>query len=131
MAAGDTNVRITRGYDDSPTRFSGLRDLCRSASSPEEPVLIEALVLGVVAFASTNIDDALVLLAFFSDSKLRAAHIVVGQYLGMAALFIAALTLALIALAIPSGYIGFMGFLSFLIGLKRLWSVWRKRENGA
>jgi cadmium resistance protein CadD (predicted permease) len=42
-----------------------------------------------------------------------------------------ALTLALIALAIPSGYIGFMGFLPVLIGLKRLWSVWRKRENGA
>jgi cadmium resistance protein CadD (predicted permease) len=43
--------------------------------------------LAIVLFASTNVDDLFVLLGFFSDPKLRARDIVVGQYAGIATLF--------------------------------------------
>ena len=41
----------------------------------------------MIAFASTNIDDAFVLVAFLANRRLRAREVVIGQYFGMSADF--------------------------------------------
>jgi cadmium resistance protein CadD (predicted permease) len=82
-----------------------------------------------VAFASTNIDDLFVLLGFFANPKLKARHVVAGQYLGIAALVAAALVGALLTLAVPDRYIGYLGVLPILIGVWHLWSAWHSTDD--
>ena len=41
--------------------------------------------LAVVAFTSTNIDDAFVLVGFFADKSFRTHEVIIGQYTGMSA----------------------------------------------
>lgn len=80
--------------------------------------------LAVVLFVSTNVDDIFVLLGFFIDPKFRTRQIVIGQYLGFAALCGASLLASIISLVIPAAYIGLLGFAPILLGLKKLWE-WR------
>ena len=50
--------------------------------------LLAAAITGVAAFAATNVDDIFILMLFFSkvDGEFRNRHVVLGQYLGFAAL---------------------------------------------
>jgi cadmium resistance protein CadD (predicted permease) len=91
--------------------------------------MLEPVVLAVTAFASTNIDDGFVLLAFFGDPRFKGRDVIVGQYAGMAALTLAAVAFALLAYAIPGRYIGLMGILPILIGGLRLSKAWRSRNE--
>ena len=94
--------------------------------------MLETILLAIAAFASTNIDDAFVLLAFFGDPRFKGRDVIIGQYAGMAALTIAAIVFALLAYAIPDRYIGWTGVLPILIGAMRLWQGWRaKNDHGA
>ena len=45
------------------------------------------LGLAIALFASTNLDDILLLVGFFADPTFRDRDIVIGQYAGIAALF--------------------------------------------
>jgi cadmium resistance protein CadD (predicted permease) len=82
--------------------------------------VLATILLAVTAFASTNVDDAVLLLAFFADPSIGARNVVVGQYLGMAALTATAIVLALLTWTIPGRYVGLLGLLPLLIGLARL-----------
>lgn len=91
--------------------------------------MIETLFLAIAAFASTNIDDAFVLLAFFSDPKYQTLQVVAGQYIGMAALTGIALAVALATLALSTSYVGYLGLLPILIGIKRLITAIREQRG--
>src|SRR5215472_2063095 len=93
--------------------------------------MIEAVLLAVAAFASTNIDDAFVLLAFFSDRRFNVRQIIAGQYLGMTLLVAGALGVAFAALALPTAYIGYLGLAPIGIGISRLRVVWGERTHGS
>jgi len=90
--------------------------------------VIEIIVLAVAAFVATHIDEAFVLVAFFTDPRLKRADVFVGQFLGMSVIVAIALTLALLSLAIPYRYIGYLGLLPILIGVKSLWLARRPRR---
>ena len=90
--------------------------------------MFETLILAVAAFASTNIDDAFVLIAFFGDPRFKGRDVIAGQYAGIAALTLAAWVFALLAYAIPDRDIGWLGILPILIGAMRLWKAWRQRS---
>jgi cadmium resistance protein CadD (predicted permease) len=79
--------------------------------------------LAIVLFASTNIDDMLLLIGFFSDPKFHHWQIVVGQVLGIGALIAISLTGAIAALAVSSAYIGLLGFAPLLIGVTKLFGL--------
>ena len=85
--------------------------------------LLGRLALAVVLFASTNVDDLFVLLGFFADRKFRARHIVIGQYIAIAALYGASVVASLLALVIPSAYFGLLGLAPVFLGLRKLWSL--------
>jgi cadmium resistance protein CadD (predicted permease) len=78
------------------------------------------MALAVILFASTDVDDIFVLIAFFADSRLRPAQIVIGQFLGIYALFAASLVLSWAALVIPKEYVGLLGLAPIALGVIKL-----------
>ena len=84
--------------------------------------MLSIIALATIAFATTNVDDLFVLLAFLARGRPSAGEVVAGQYLGIAALTAAAIICSLAALAIPSAYLGLLGLLPVAIGLNHLLS---------
>ena len=78
------------------------------------------LALAITLFASTNIDDLVVLIGFFADRRFRTRDIVAGQFAGVAALFLASASGSLLSLVIPKAYLGLLGILPIVIGIRKL-----------
>jgi len=85
--------------------------------------------LAVLAFASTNIDDAFVLVGFFADKNFRTHDVVIGQYAGISALYMISVIAALISLVIPPAYIGLLGLAPIVVGIKKLYYLWRNPQT--
>src|SRR5271163_3429925 len=81
---------------------------------------VALLGLAIVLFLSTNVDDLVVLIAFFANSRFRARAIVAGQYAGTAVLFIVSAAGALLSLVIPEAYLGLLGIFPILVGIGKL-----------
>jgi cadmium resistance protein CadD (predicted permease) len=90
---------------------------------------LELLGLAILLFASTNVDDVFVLVAFFADPKFRPRDIVTGQYVGIAALFAVSVLGSLLALVISRVYIGLFGIVPIGLGAKKLFDLYRNREE--
>ncbi|MDZ8186728.1 MAG: cadmium resistance transporter [Nostoc sp. ChiSLP02] len=91
--------------------------------------LVTAFTEGIIAFTATNIDDIIILLVFFSqvDINFRRRHIVLGQYLGFAAIIIASLPGFFGGLVVQREWIGLLGLLPIAIGVQHL--VSKKEES--
>jgi cadmium resistance protein CadD (predicted permease) len=87
--------------------------------------LVAELVLAVVVFASTDVDDIVVLIAFFADPRLRPRQIVLGQYFGIGALCAVSIAGSFAALILPLSHIGLLGLAPIAIGAKKLWDARR------
>lgn len=90
--------------------------------------VLSALGVGVVVFASTNVDDILLLSAFFSDPSFPPRQIVIGQFVGIVALILASAACALLAFVVPEGWIGLLGVAPLFLGLRGLWSLRREAD---
>ena len=93
------------------------------------PHAFALLGLAVALFASTNVDDLLVLVGFFADPALRARNIVTGQYTGLSILFGVSVIASLLSLVIPAEYVGLLGFAPILIGIKKLLSLRHNQDQ--
>jgi len=91
--------------------------------------LFTAIVTGAVVFALTDIDDLVLLIAFFADPRLRARTVVAGQYLGIAALTAVSALAAWAALAIPPGWTALLGAVPLALGLHQLWKLRRGADE--
>lgn len=80
------------------------------------------VVLGVaiVLFVSTNVDDMFILLAFFAEPGMRAAHVVAGQFAGMIALIVLSMAGSLLALVVAPAYVGLLGLAPLVLGILML-----------
>jgi cadmium resistance protein CadD (predicted permease) len=78
------------------------------------------LFAGAAAFAATNLDDLLLLIAFFAAGTYRARDVVLGQYAGIGLLFAVSAAASLVSLVIPASHLSLLGLLPVLIGLKQL-----------
>lgn len=87
--------------------------------------------LGIVVFATTNIDDILLLAAFFADRTLAVRSVVLGQFAGIGALTSISAGAALLALAIPDGWIGLLGLAPLFLGARGLYALWVAAKSGA
>ena len=81
---------------------------------------IFTLGIGVFAFIATDIDDLFVLMLFFSSPSFRKWQVVVGQYIGIAALVAVSMLGSLLALVVPQYVIGLLGLVPITIGVIRL-----------
>jgi cadmium resistance protein CadD (predicted permease) len=93
--------------------------------------LVALLGLAIVLFLSTNVDDLVVLIAFFANSRFRARDIVAGQYAGVAVLFIVSAAGALLSLVIPEAYLGLLGIFPILVGIGKLLELRQDRAESA
>lgn len=84
---------------------------------------ISLVLLGIVAFAATNIDDIFLLMMFFSSPSLQARHVVIGQYLGLGLLVAISAVASLLSLVVPSRIIGLLGLVPILIGIKKYFEL--------
>jgi cadmium resistance protein CadD (predicted permease) len=82
--------------------------------------MFKLLAVAVTLFIATNIDDVLVLIAFFTDLKFRASEVVVGQYLGIAVLVGISIVAALLSFSIPHPYIGLLGIVVIALAWKKM-----------
>jgi cadmium resistance protein CadD (predicted permease) len=79
------------------------------------------IILGISSFVSTNIDDILLLIVFFSNVlRYPPYQVVIGQYVGIGLLVTISIIFSLVSLVIPSFLIGLMGFVPIVIGIKKL-----------
>jgi cadmium resistance protein CadD (predicted permease) len=76
--------------------------------------------IAIIAFVSTNIDDLVLLIAFFADAGYRPRQVVAGQFAGIAALIVVAFLGALATQSLPPAYVGFFGAVPIAIGVKKL-----------
>lgn len=97
---------------------------------PGASPLPELLLLAILLFVSTNIDDLFVLLAFLSDAAISARSVIVGQFLGIATLFAVSIGCVVAAHTLPAKYIGLLGFAPILIGANRLLRLARHKQDG-
>ena len=91
--------------------------------------MLETLLVGIALFASTNIDDVFLTMAFFADPGLRPRAIVAGKYAGIAVLVAASVAAAACALAVPSEWISLLGLAPLGLGIQRLVTAWRARSR--
>ncbi|GGT03036.1 cadmium resistance transporter [Streptomyces cinerochromogenes] len=93
--------------------------------------------LGIVGqaaglFAVSNIDDILILSLFFAQGAGQhgsVRRIVVGQYLGFAAILAVAVAAAFGATFLPEPAIPYLGLLPLALGLKAAWQAWKHRDD--
>lgn len=89
------------------------------------PAMLETIVVGIMLFASTNIDDIFLTMAFFADPRLDRRAVVAGKFLGIAAIVAVSAVAAACAMAVPPEWVALLGFAPLGLGLHRLWSAWR------
>jgi cadmium resistance protein CadD (predicted permease) len=83
------------------------------------------VALGIIAFASTNVDDMAVLAIFFSDRRFRVRDVLAGQYVGIGGLVLLSIVIALAAASVSTAWLNWLGVLPIVIGLKWLYNLIR------
>ena len=91
--------------------------------------ILDTVALGLTVFASTNVDDVLLLSAFFAQPRRRTASIVTGQFLGIGALTAVSGGAALAALVIPREWTALIGVVPLVLGIRQL--IGYPNEEGA
>jgi cadmium resistance protein CadD (predicted permease) len=91
-------------------------------------------VLGqaVGLFAVTNVDDILILSLFFARGAGQPGitrRIMLGQYLGFAAILAVSAAAALGATLLPEAALPYLGLLPLGLGLRAAWQGWRGRAD--
>jgi len=89
----------------------------------------ELIWLAIAVFTATNVDDLVILLAFFADARIRPAQIALGQYVGIAVLVVVSIAASLLAFVIPPRYIGLLGVVPIAIGIAKLWQLQARAED--
>src|SRR5215469_30523 len=90
--------------------------------------LFPEILLAVVAFTSTNLDDLFLLSCLFVDVKFSTRSIIIGQFIGMSVLVLASVLIAWFAVAIPGGWLALLGLAPFFLGATRFWKLWQERQ---
>lgn len=85
--------------------------------------------LAIFVFVATDIDDLLILTVFFADTRLSPRAIVGGQFAGIGVLVFASVLAALLAIAIPPGWVALLGLVPLGMGLVSLKQLWRDDDD--
>jgi cadmium resistance protein CadD (predicted permease) len=81
---------------------------------------LQTVVLATVLFAATNADDLVLLIVFFAQSGCRPRQVVLGSFVGLAALTATSLAAAWLALAAPPDWLPWLGIAPVALGLRWL-----------
>ncbi|MBI4695122.1 MAG: cadmium resistance transporter [Gammaproteobacteria bacterium] len=92
--------------------------------------LASPLLTGFVASAATNLDDLVLLVAFFLHPATRFPKVVLGTLAGSAALAAGGVVLGRAALALSPLAVGALGLVPLWLGAHKLWKRRRARREG-
>ena len=81
---------------------------------------LSELLVAIIAFVSTNVDDLLLLSSLFIDANLRAGSVVAGQFVGMSLLVLISVLAAHFMVSIPLVSIRMLGAFPLCLGILRL-----------
>jgi len=95
------------------------------------PEVFAVVGVAVVVFASTNIDDLVLLSVFLADDHLRVRSVVFGQFAGIGALVAASAVCAAASVAIPRGWTALLGVVPLGLGMWKLLALLRRRAEDA
>jgi cadmium resistance protein CadD (predicted permease) len=87
--------------------------------------------IGALVYASTNLDDLLVLAVFFADPRVHAVAVLAGRFIGLAVLVLVSTVTALLALAIPPEWIALLGLVPLFLGVRLLPDLVRRQQAEA
>lgn len=90
-----------------------------------------AVEVSIAVFASTNVDDLLVLSAFFAEPNSEWRTVVGGQFLGIGTLVLVSVLMALVALELPARWFPCLGIVPLALGVRRLWQGWNASSSAA
>ena len=94
---------------------------------------MDAGLLGRAAamFAVTNVDDLVLLAVFFGQAAGRRGElkVVVGQFVGFAAILAVSVAGALGAGLLPEGAVRWLGVLPVLLGVRAAWQAWHQDDD--
>ena len=82
--------------------------------------MVATVLLAVGLYATTNIDNFVVLTAFYADRSYRAGPVTGGSYLGLAVIVAVSAGGAAAASTVPHRYIGLLGVVPLTLGAVRL-----------
>lgn len=86
------------------------------------------IIRAVGLFAVTNVDD-IVLLALFFAQGVPVWRVVLGQYLGFAAILAVCVAASLGATLLPAAVLPWLGLLPLALGVKAAWQAWRGGDD--
>ena len=86
--------------------------------------------IAALVYASTNLDDLLILAVFFADSRVRVGAVVAGRFIALAVLVAASGAAALLALAVPEEWIALLGIVPLILGVRLLLALLRQGSDG-
>ena len=86
--------------------------------------MLNLLMVSVIAYAATNVDNLTVLLAFLGASKGHTRVVMLGHIGGSLVLIAFALVCAALMLSVPHSYVGLLGIVPLCIGLAKLFKRW-------
>jgi cadmium resistance transport/sequestration family protein len=89
---------------------------------------MEIIIVSIIAFASTNIDDIFILTLLFGDKRYKTRDVYIGQYLGIITLISVSIAGSFLGNLIDSKYIGLLGLFPIYLGLRQIISL-LKHEN--
>jgi cadmium resistance protein CadD (predicted permease) len=91
--------------------------------------LLSLISQAVGLFISTDLDDVLVLVSFFADSRFRIREIVAGQYIGIAVIYCVGVVGSWVSFIVDPAFVGLIGLVPIAMGLKGGWELWRSGPN--
>ena len=90
--------------------------------------LFPEVLLAVVAFTSTNLDDLFLLSCLFVDVEFSTPSIIIGQFIGMSVLVLASVLIAWFAVMIPGGWFALLGLAPLSLGVTKFAKLWQERQ---
>jgi len=95
--------------------------------------LLSTMVAAVGVFAGTDVDDIIVLTVLFLAGRVAGrptkVHVIVGQYLGIAALVAVSAIAAVGLLIVPQRWIGLLGLVPIALGIRGLVAAATNRDS--
>lgn len=87
------------------------------------------MLLAVMAFVVTMLDEIFILLALFLDPNISYKKVVVGQYIGVTIILVISGLSFLFKFIVPEGWIGLLGIIPIYFGIKELIKHYKKTKE--
>ena len=93
--------------------------------------MLKTLILALLSYAGTNLDDLLLTVLLYADAKTEAERrgVVTGKFLGIGFLLLISLLGAYGAQFLPERCLRFLGLIPIALGIKAIIDAWRRDSD--